>query len=175
MPCLPAQRGATLIEVLVAILVFSVGLMGVAGLLLMSARSSHAAYLRTQVTFLAQNMADRMQANPMAVWMGDYNGTYPNGRAQDCAAGCTPRQLALHDQGVWSGQLSTLLSPDAQASITCSSAGLAYVPSSEQLALRPPYGGSCKMRMSWTEQSIGEGASGKSDEVPQTFAWEFQP
>lgn len=175
MSYLPAQRGVTLIEVLVAILVSSVGLIAVAALLLMSARSSHAAYLRTQVTFLAQNMADRMQANPMAVWTGDYNGTYPNGGAQGCAEGCTPRQLAQHDKGIWSSQLTTLLSPDAQANITCGTTGLAYVPSAEQLALRPPYGGSCKMSVSWTEQGIGAAGSGKNDAALQTFAWEFQP
>jgi type IV pilus assembly protein PilV len=74
---LPYQRGITLIEVLVAVLIFSIGLLGVAGLLVMSVRSNHAAYLRTQVTFLAQSMADRMQANPIGVWSGDYNGRYP--------------------------------------------------------------------------------------------------
>lgn len=175
MPCRPAQRGVTLIEVLVAILIFSVGLIGVAALLLLSARSSHVAYLRTQVTFLAQNMADRMQANPMAVWVGDYNGSYPNGGAQDCVAGCTPRELAQHDKGIWSSQLTTLLSPDAQASITCSAAGLAYVPSPEQVALRPPYGGSCKMSVSWTEQGVSAVGSHKNDAALQTFTWEFQP
>jgi type IV pilus assembly protein PilV len=175
MPCLPAQRGVTLIEVLVAMLIFSVGLMGVAALLVMSARSSHAAYLRTQVTFLAQSMADRMLANPIAVWMGDYNDTYPNGASQDCTAGCTPRQLALHDKGIWSSQLASFLSPDVQASIACSRAGLAYVPTPDQLAMRPPYGGSCKMKVSWTEQGIGAAGSSKNESAPQTFDWEFQP
>ncbi|WP_205744430.1 type IV pilus modification protein PilV [Dyella sp. M7H15-1] len=175
MPYLPVQRGVTLVEVLVALLIFSVGLIGVVALLVMSARSSHAAYLRSQVTFLAQGMADRMQANPIAVWKGDYNGTYPNGASQDCTAGCTPQQLALHDKGIWSSQLTTFLPSDAQARIICSSAGLAYVPSSDQLALRPPYGGSCKMSVSWTEQGVGAKGSGKNDPAPQTFAWEFQP
>jgi type IV pilus assembly protein PilV len=175
MPHLPAQRGVTLIEVLVAVLIFSSGLIGVAVLLVMSARSSHAAYLRTQVTFLAQSMADRMQANPVAVWMGDYNDTYPSSARQDCAAGCTPRELALHDKGIWSSQLITFLPPDAQASIDCSSVGLAYVPPPDQLAMRPPYGGSCKMKVIWLEQGIGAAGSSKNISAPQTFAWEFQP
>ncbi|GGA14184.1 type IV pilus modification protein PilV [Dyella caseinilytica] len=175
MPYRPSQLGVSLIEVLVAILVFSVGLIGVAGLLVVSARSTHSAYLRSQVTFLAQGMADRMQANSMGVWMGDYNGAYPNAMRQDCARGCTPRQLAMHDKGAWSGQLKTFLPPDAQANISCESRGLANVPASDELGMRPPYGGSCTMTISWTEQGIGLAASDTNDGARQTFAWEFQP
>ncbi|GAB2577078.1 type IV pilus modification protein PilV [Dyella jejuensis] len=171
----PRQRGVTLIEVLVAMLVFGIGLLGVAGLLLLSARANHAAYLRTQVTFLAQGMADRMQANPVGVWNGDYNGVYPDTAAQDCAAGCTPHQLALHDRGRWSSQLATFLPPDAKADIACDSHGLAYVPSAEQRLLRPPFGGNCAMTITWTEQGVGAGASEAGDHAPQTFAWTFQP
>jgi type IV pilus assembly protein PilV len=172
---LPYQRGITLIEVLVAVLIFSIGLLGVAGLLVMSVRSNHAAYLRTQVTFLAQSMADRMQANPIGVWSGDYNGRYPIRSAQACDGGCRPKQRALHDQGVWSSQLQTFLPAGAQATIACSQTGLPYMPSSDQIALQPPYGGSCKMTMSWTELGAGFAATGDSDRSLQTFAWEFQP
>jgi type IV pilus assembly protein PilV len=175
MQCLPYQRGVTLIEVLIAVLIFSIGLIGVAGLLVMSARSNHAAYLRTQVTFLAQSMADRMQANSIGVWRGNYDGTYPNGNAQDCTAGCTPQQLALHDQGAWSSQLLTFLPAGVEASIACNNAGMGYAPTAEQLALRPPYGGTCKMAVTWTERSNGAPDSTGSDHPPQTFEWEFQP
>lgn len=175
MQCLAHQRGVTLIEVLIAVLIFSIGLIGVAGLLVMSARSNHAAYLRTQVTFLAQSMADRMQANSIGVWRGDYDGTYPNGNAQDCAAGCTPRQLALHDRGAWSSQLVTFLPAGVEASIACNNAGMAVAPTTDQLALRPPYGGTCKMTVTWTERGHGVTDSGGNDYSPQTFAWEFQP
>jgi type IV pilus assembly protein PilV len=171
----PSQRGVSLIEVLVAVLIFSIGVIGAAGLLVMSARASHAAYMHSQVTFLAQSMADRMQANPMGVWSGAYNGAYPNKANQDCATGCTPWQLAQHDQGIWSSQLTTFLSSDAQASIDCNNSGLAYTPTSTQWALRPPYGGSCKMKVSWTEQGIGALGSDQNDHAQQTFAWEFQP
>jgi type IV pilus assembly protein PilV len=173
MPYRPSQRGVSLIEVLIAVLIFSVGALGAAGLLLTAARSSHSAYLRTQVTFLAQGMADRMQANPMAVWMGDYNGAYPS--SQDCAAGCTPRQLAMHDQGIWSSQLTTFLPLDAQARIDCSHSELAYAPTPEQWALRPPYGGSCKMEVRWTEQGTAMPGADQNDRAQQTLAWEFQP
>ncbi len=175
MQCLPHQRGVTLIEVLVAVLVFSLGLIGVAGLLVMSARSNHAAYLRTQVTFLAQSMAERMQANLIGVWNGGYDGTYPNGNAQDCGAGCTPSQLARHDQGVWSSQLLTFLPASTRATIACRAAGVAYMPRSDQLALRPPYGGNCTMTVMWSELGTEAANSSNDGHSLQTFAWEFQP
>ena len=167
---MPLPRGVTLIEVLVAMLVFSVGLIGAAGLMVMAARSNQAAYLRTQVTFLAQNMAERMQANSIGVWNGDYNGSYPDASSQDCAGGCTPTQLALHDRQRWSSQLKTFLPPDVQASIRCSQSGVPYVPTREQILLRPPYGGHCSMSVTWPERRLAD-----ADASLQTFAWEFQP
>ena len=171
----PSERGVGLIEVLIALLVLSVGLMGAAGLQVMASRSNHSAFQRSQMTFLAQGMADRMQANPVGVWAGDYNGSYPSATTEDCGGGCAPRQLALHDKGIWSSQLTSLLAADTQADIACSSNGLPYVPASDQLALRPPYGGSCTMTVSWTEQGIGAAGSAANDQARQTFAWEFQP
>ena len=158
-----------MIEVLVAMLVFSVGLLGAAGLMVLAARSNQVAYLRTQVTFLAQNMAERMQANPIGVWNGEYNGRYPDTSAQDCASGCTPSQLALHDRQRWSSQLKTFL-PHVEASIQCRSDGLSQVPAREQLPLRPPYGGNCSMTVTWAERQLAG-----ADAPLQSFAWEFQP
>jgi type IV pilus assembly protein PilV len=173
MQSLRRQRGVTLIEVLVAVLVSSAGLIGVAALLVTSARSNHAAYLRTQVSFMAQGMADRMRANPIGVRGGGYNGSFPSGSTQDCALGCTPAQLALHDQGVWSRQLQTLLPPGARATIACRESGAAG-PGSDPSA-PPPYGGSCTMTMSWLESGVGAAGSDENDRAAQTFAWEFQP
>ncbi|GLQ89387.1 hypothetical protein GCM10007898_29600 [Dyella flagellata] len=136
----------------------------------MAARADQAAYLRTQVTFLAQNMAESMRANPIGVWSGDYNGSYPDGSRQDCAAGCTPVQLALHDRQRWNGQLATFLPPSAKANIHCEHSGLAHAPAHDQIQLRPPYGGNCSMTISWTERD-----SRDAQASPQTFAWEFQP
>ncbi|RUL78230.1 type IV pilus modification protein PilV [Dyella choica] len=163
-------RGVTLIEVLVAVLVFSLGLIGAAALMAMAARADHAAYLRTQVTFLAQNMAERMRANPIGVWSGDYNGVYPDGSRQDCAAGCTPRQLALYDRQRWNGQLKVFLPPGAEAGIQCDYGGVSHAPTHDQILLRPPYGGDCSMTITWVERD-----SLKAKALPQSFAWEFQP
>jgi type IV pilus assembly protein PilV len=58
--------GFTLIEVLVAMTILGVGLLGLAGMQIAGMRGSHSAYLRTQATFAAYDLADRMRSNPGA-------------------------------------------------------------------------------------------------------------
>jgi type IV pilus assembly protein PilV len=62
------QKGFTLLEVLVAMLVLSIGLLGLAGLMASSLRNNHSAYYRSQATWLAYDVIDRMRTNrPNAV------------------------------------------------------------------------------------------------------------
>jgi type IV pilus assembly protein PilV len=58
--------GMTLVEVLVATVVISVGLLGIAALQMVSLRNSQGSYLRTQATALAGDIIDRMRANRTA-------------------------------------------------------------------------------------------------------------
>lgn len=173
-----SQHGVSLIEVLVAVVIFSIGLVGLAGLHVMAARSNQAAYLRTQVSFLANNMANRMSANPAGVWAGSYNTTYPVAVGTlGCGVGaaCNPTDLAARDQQLWSLQLTTFL-PSPKATISCDNTGAGYNPSSAQLAMRPPYGGMCTMTVTWSERSAGD-ENNRSDPTKQTqkFSWSFQP
>lgn len=192
---LSRQRGVSLIEVLMAVLIFSVGLVGLAGLLVMATRSNHAAYQRTQVTFLAGTMADRMGANPVGVWSGFYNsGSYPVSAStaanNDCSAGCTPQALAAADQRAWSRQLQTFL-PNVTASIQCDASKAGYTPAGwtmgtpasgstaatpadpGQVGMRPPYGGVCTMKINWDEQQTGDQT--RSGTEQKSFSWKFQP
>jgi type IV pilus assembly protein PilV len=58
-----AARGVGLIEVLIALVVLSVGLLGLAALQASALKLAHQADIRSQATFLAYEMADRMRAN----------------------------------------------------------------------------------------------------------------
>jgi len=60
------QRGFTLVEVLITVIIMAVGLLGVAGLQLAGMRSNHSAFLRTQATVAAYDLIDRMRADPRA-------------------------------------------------------------------------------------------------------------
>jgi type IV pilus assembly protein PilV len=95
------QRGVTLIEALVALLVLSIGLLGVAGLQMVALRNNHGAHLRSQATVLAYDIADRMRANRAAALAGDY----------DVAVGGTiaGATLAAIDVQTWKQTLSGVL------------------------------------------------------------------
>lgn len=67
------QNGFTLLEVLVAIIVLSVGLLGLAGLMATSMRNNHSAYQRTQATWLAYDVIDRMRVNRADAVKNDYD------------------------------------------------------------------------------------------------------
>lgn len=177
----PVQRGFSMLEVLIAVLVFSLGIIGLAGLLIFAIQSNHVAYLRTQATFLAHNMASRMSANPAALWTNAYDGNFPVAASTaTCAAGCTPAQLADYDKAQWSTQLTTFL-PNASGNITCVTTGIAYTPNPTQVDMRPPYAGRCTMTLRWNEAGSagaakqGQVSAGATGQQPHSFQWVFQP
>lgn len=68
------QGGFSMIEVLIAVLVLSIGLIGLASLQGVSLQFNNSAYLRSQATNLAYDMADRVRANrAAALFGGAYN------------------------------------------------------------------------------------------------------
>lgn len=60
------QDGMTLIEVMVALLVLSVGVLGVAMLQLSALKHTDSALRSTQVSFIAHDLLERIRANPDA-------------------------------------------------------------------------------------------------------------
>ena len=100
---------------LVAIVVLSIGLLGLAGLMASSVRNNHSAYQRTQAAWLAYDMVDRMRANrAYAVTSAtDYNVLL--GAASAAPAG----QLAKADVDDWKIALaSTLPAGDGSVAVT---------------------------------------------------------
>lgn len=67
------QSGATLLEVLVAIVVLAIGLLGLAALQMTSLTSGYSAHQRSQATMLAYDISDRMRARPDAALAGAYD------------------------------------------------------------------------------------------------------
>lgn len=67
------QCGFTLLEVLVTIVVLSLGLLGYAGLQMASLKNSASAYQRSQATILAYDIIDRMRVNRDQALAGNYN------------------------------------------------------------------------------------------------------
>jgi len=95
-------RGTTMMEVLVAVFVLSIGVLGVAGLQVTAKRSNYEATQRATATALAQDIIERMRSNSAEL------GTYTNagvGRTIDgatmaavsCSTDCAPATLAQYD------------------------------------------------------------------------------
>ena len=88
-------RGFSLIEVLVALLVLSIGLLGLAALQVQGLRFNHDALIRTQATNLAYDIVDRMRANRANV--AAYTAADPGGACDPLAAGAAMDLTCWYD------------------------------------------------------------------------------
>lgn len=70
---LRGQHGFTLLEVLISIVILSIGLLGLAGLQATSLQANQNAHYTSQANLLAYDIVDRMRANRQAARSGDYN------------------------------------------------------------------------------------------------------
>ena len=103
--------GASMVEILIAVFVLSVGMLGAGGLQLVSSRSNHEALQRGLATALLQDMVERMRANPSALDTYTASGV---GRSLDgddmplqaCSTDCTAAQLAAYDLYEWEQALA---------------------------------------------------------------------
>jgi type IV pilus assembly protein PilV len=118
------QSGYSLLEILIAIAVTSVGLFGLAGMQATGLKNNHSAYHRSQATVLAYDMADRMRANMSSI--DNYLSSYmtlalatSNGATAGCKStgGCSTAQMATNDLIDWNTDLTTAL-PGATGTIT---------------------------------------------------------
>jgi len=119
------SRGFTLIEVLVSLVVLSIGLLGIGKLVLFSARANDSAYLRGQATELAYEILDNMRANRTIARAHGYDtpltaNTGNMANPGSCyAANCAPATLGLYDVYTWKAHLNgpNGLLPSGQGSV----------------------------------------------------------
>lgn len=100
--------GFTLIEVLVALFVLSLGLLGLAALQTTSLQFNHEAYLRSQATTLAYDIADRMRANRQAALNGDYDVAFA-ASPPACGGAGGGASVAARDLSAWRDALACTL------------------------------------------------------------------
>ena len=128
-----------LIEVLVSLLVITIGVLGMAGLHSRSLQHSHAAYLHSRASFLAGDMLDRIRANPV---LAKTTNAYQTGLDDNIIASCdennypascetalcSEQQLAQYDIQQWKFQLVCEL-PETRATINfADSNGTGFTP-----------------------------------------------
>ncbi|MBN8766998.1 MAG: type IV pilus modification protein PilV [Thiobacillus sp.] len=101
------QSGFTLLEILVAMLVMAIGLLGLAGLMTSSMRNNLSASHRTQATWMAYDIVDRMRANRASAVTGAYAS--PMGVAANCSAAVPAGTVPVQDIAAWKNQLACAL------------------------------------------------------------------
>jgi len=90
-----------MIELLVAVLVMGIGVLGLSGLQLMSLKNSRTSVSRGEAVVLAYDIVDRMRANRGATYTGLAMGAAPPAATNCLASNCSAAQMATFDQAVW--------------------------------------------------------------------------
>ncbi|MHB8814986.1 MAG: type IV pilus modification protein PilV [Steroidobacteraceae bacterium] len=151
-PRVLACLGFSLLEVLVALIVLSVGLLGIAKMEALALSSTAVSTRRALAALEADSLADSMHVNK-GYWGAAAGLTFTvSGTTvttlpapyQDCAAAgpCNSAQLASYDLSAWATQLQALL-PSDQATIACNG--------------NTPI--ECQITISWSEQAVGLNAT----------------
>ncbi len=146
-----------MIEVLITVVVLSIGLLGLAGMQLRGVQDNQRAMHRSVATMLAYDMADRMRANRDAV--ADYDGI--NGPASDpgcVTSGCTAAQMAQYDAYEWGTTVASALP-----------AGLGQV---SDLA---DGNGTYEVRVMWDEERSGATGTDCGEGDLKCFILDFRP
>ena len=120
----PRSSGFTMVEVLVALVVLAVGMLGIAGLYVMTLQSGGSAIYRMQAVSLASELADRIRANRNA------GAVYAGAAVATACAGafattivCTPTQMAQNDLFLFNQRVtSPTVLPNGTWSVTVNGA-----------------------------------------------------
>lgn len=138
------QQGFTMVEILVALLVLAIGLLGVAGVQALAMKSTTNSHVRSQANLLAYDMVERMRANVPGVEAGAYNNISSAPTQPSCGSSCSPSQMAAIDASEWYSSLQGSLFGFSSASVVYAS-GVATV------------------TINWNERDYG------NDSVSQTY------
>ena len=105
----PVKRagGFTLVEVLIALIILSVGMLGIAGLYVHSMQAGRTSLFRHHAVTLAGDVADRIRANPRAAAVYALAGG--NNNCVDGGVDCTPQEMAANDIFLWDQQAADTL------------------------------------------------------------------
>lgn len=151
--------GFTLIEVLVALAIISIGILGTAGLMLKAMAYAKTSSLRTMAAMQAASLASAMYVNrkywadtSISPCFSTRDGDVPGcdyltvaPQSAECT-GCTPPARAIADLAAWRDSVQAAL-PQAEMEVTC----LEGAPGATVPADRPQ---SCSIRIVWDEHFI---------------------
>lgn len=115
-------HGFSLIEVLIALIVMSVGMLGIAGLYVHGMQAGRTSLFRHHAVAVAGDVADRIRANPMGKASYNDNVTAGVPGVSCLAALCTPAEMAAYDMYFWDQQADATI-PDGDVNVSYAAPG----------------------------------------------------
>ena len=154
-----SQRGFSLIEVLVAVLVVAIGLVGLAGMQLVGLKGNQQSFSKNQAAHHTQALLERMRGNPPGVFNDDYVvnsstlncDTVPAANCTAATSSCDSKQIAKYD-----------IYQAFCGSRSASNGGIRRDLSNAQLVISCPVNctSGVTINISWQEQVLGKESSG---------------
>ncbi|MBS0494783.1 MAG: type IV pilus modification protein PilV [Proteobacteria bacterium] len=150
-----SQRGVTLIESLVAIVVAALGILGILGVQMRTLTDTSTSVRRAQAVRLIEDLGERLKVNPNALaslntYATSFGSTPSIG---NCASGCDYQQLAAYDLAVWSKAVRDTL-PLGQSAV--------FIPAAEA-ALAAGQGRQLGVMVAWRENERDTSAAYKNN------------
>jgi len=167
-------RGFSLLEALVALVILSVGLLGIAGLQARGLLNNVNANFRTQASFLADDLADRMRANKRAMtgatkYFDEPTGAYTG--ACLTTSGCSVAAMARHDFFLWEQQVTGIL-PLGSGEVCIDSTPVDGAPGAPEC---DGLGGQYAIKVWWDDDRSGVVESDNDDLSDERYVIAFQP
>ncbi len=131
------ESGFSMVEVLVALVVLAIGLLGIAALYLNSLQSGRTAIYRTQAITLAADLADRIRMNRTA--QAAYGSLFADAEAVvgtcSTTGGCSDADLASTDLANWKTQITQQL-PNGEGQVVVTAPAGAGEPTTYLVTVR---------------------------------------
>lgn len=163
-----ANRGFSLVEVLVALFVLAIGVLGVVGLQVVGLQNNTDALNRTQAVLLANGILDRIRANPGAVYTIGVNEPPPQGAVDCMTTSCTPQQISDFDIVLWKCALGRFSDDGACQGFTNTPA----LPDGDGNIVRVNNSGIITYTVQITWNQVGFGDGGQT--TPESFSIDMQ-
>lgn len=118
------QNGSSLVEVMVALFVLAIGLLGILAMQSKSMQYNQSAHIYSQAVYLANDIAERIRMNPTqaSIYAGTYDGVSQSPSTACTAGGCDGAALAAWDKVEWNNLVGKIL-PAGGADIELVSGG----------------------------------------------------
>ncbi|MFZ5581017.1 MAG: type IV pilus modification protein PilV [Pseudomonadota bacterium] len=145
------QRGVGLIEVLIAVLVMSVGLLGIASLQARTIKNNESSLQRTQAVMLSYFIIDAMRVNRAEALVGAYN------IGKTCITPAAGSSLASRDINAWFVALKANLGESGATSSEFKTCG--------QINCATDGTGRCNITVFWDESRAETGSTTQSIET----------